>query len=141
MLFSAEVRKKADDVIDAKIGGGPYISAHCRRTDFLRVRSKTTPDADGVAAKLNEVLETTKLGKVFIATDAPGDIREDLRKQVKGEVFFFDEAGISFDHPGKQAAAEMWIAARADYFVGTHESRFTSAIQLERGFLGKPKAT
>merc|ERR1711988_1982677 len=65
------------------------------------------------------------------------DIRKDLRKQVKGEVVFFDEAGISFDHPGKQAAAEMWIAARADYFIGTHESRFTSAIQLERGFLGK----
>merc|ERR1712070_108474 len=81
------------------------------------------------------------LTKGFIATDAPGDIREDLRKQLKATVLVFDETGISFDHPGKQAAAEMWIAARADYFVGTHESRFTSAIQLERGFLGKNPKT
>ena len=30
----------------------------------------------------------------------------------------------------------MWIAARAQKFIGTRESRFTAAIQLERAFLG-----
>ena len=50
-----------------------------------------------------------------------------------------------------QAMVETWIAARADFFVGTVESRpkayrfflavicrFTMSIQLERSFLGKP---
>merc|ERR1711988_787270 len=86
-------------------------------------------------------METHGINKVFVATDAPEDIRADLRKQLKGQLFFFDESDMKFDHPGKQAAAEMWIAARANIFIGTQESRFTSSIQLERGFLGKHTET
>jgi peptide-O-fucosyltransferase len=138
MLFAEDIRKQADTFIATKFVGKPYISAHVRRTDFLRVRTKTTPGADAVAGKLNAVLESKGFDKVFVATDAPEDIRADLRKMVKGEVVFFDEGGLSFDHPGKHAAAEMWIAARADFFIGTQESRFTASIQMERGFLGKP---
>eukprot|EP00439_Symbiodinium_sp_Y106_P046551 s5758_g5.t3 len=42
---------------------------------------------------------------------------------------------------GVNAIVETWIAARADFFVGTIESRFTMSIQLERSFLGKPHRT
>merc|ERR1711964_490754 len=82
--------------------------------------------------------------KVFVATDAPADLKDDLKKKVNGEVFFLgdsEEISGRFDHPGKKAAVEMWIAARADYFIGTTESRFTSHIQLERSWLGKDKST
>merc|ERR1712241_1347136 len=67
----------------------------------------------------------------------------DLQRQVQAIVRFFDpqSSAATFDHPGKKAAAEMWIAARADFFIGSIESRFTMWIQLERGFLGKPKDT
>merc|ERR1719253_1583508 len=141
MLFSAEIRTIADNFVTSKLDGGRYISAHCRRTDFLNAHEQTTPGNSAVAAKLNAVLAESGVSKVFVATDAPDELREDLRKSVKGDVFFIDEAGASFEHPGKQAAVEMWIAARAEIFIGTQESRFTSSIQLERGFLGKPKHT
>lgn len=141
MLFSDEIRSIGDNLIASMLDGGRYISAHCRRTDFLNAHEKTTPGASAVAAKLNAELEKSGFNKVFVATDAPSDLQDDLRKSVKGKVFFIDEAGVSFEHPGKQAAVEMWIAARAEIFIGTQESRFTAAIQLERGFLGKPKHT
>jgi len=141
MLWSEEIRRHGDDFLASALGGQKYLAAHCRRTDFLRVRTKTTPSADVVAAKLNAALAETGLKQVFVATDAPTDLREDLQRQVKAAVHFYDGASgaAAFEHPGKQAAVELWIAARAEYFIGTIESRFTMWIQLERGFLGKPK--
>lgn len=93
-----------------------------------------------IALKLNEVLEQEGLKQVFIATDAPDDLRAALQDQVHGVVVFYDKksGAKQFDHKGKQAIVETWIAARADFFVGTIESRFTMSIQLERSFLGKP---
>eukprot|EP00445_Apocalathium_hangoei_P015183 CAMPEP_0203866660 /NCGR_PEP_ID=MMETSP0359-20131031/16077_1 /ASSEMBLY_ACC=CAM_ASM_000338 /TAXON_ID=268821 /ORGANISM="Scrippsiella Hangoei, Strain SHTV-5" /LENGTH=1134 /DNA_ID=CAMNT_0050784791 /DNA_START=37 /DNA_END=3441 /DNA_ORIENTATION=- len=143
MFFSQEIRSSADSFITGALGSQPYLAAHCRRTDFLRVREKTTPSAEVVAQKLNALLEKHKLTQVFVATDALQDLQDDLRRRVNGAVFFFEEANgaASFDHPGKQVAAEIWIASRADFFIGTIESRVTMAIQLERGFLGKKKKT
>jgi len=143
MFWNKELRGAGDDFITSKFGAKPYIAAHCRRTDFLRVRTKTVPTADTIADQLNDLLKETGYDQVFIATDAPNDLRDDLQKQVKGTVFFYDTSsgGQSFDLPGKQAAVEMWIAARADNFIGSIESRFTMWIQLERHFLGKPKET
>lgn len=142
MLFSEEIRGAGDEFILSAFGGRKYLAAHCRRTDFLKVRQKTTPSADVIAARINVVLAETGIDQVFIATDAPSDLREDLQRQVKATVRFYAGNGArSFAHPGKQAAAEIWIAARADFFIGTIESRFTMWIQLERGFLGKPKET
>ncbi|CAK0808900.1 unnamed protein product [Prorocentrum cordatum] len=104
-------------------------------------RLETEAEYDAGAEK--QALEETGLGQVFVATDAPEDLREELRAEVRGAVHFYADpgAGPALDHPGKQAAAEIWIAARAEFFIGTQESRFTMAIQLERGFLGKRSAT
>jgi len=143
MLFSEEIRAAGDEFVQKALGGRGYVAAHCRRTDFLRVRTKTTPGPEAIAAKLNAALAESGLSQVFVATDAPSELREELQRLVKGQVRFYDAASDakSFEHPGKQAAVEVWVAARADFFVGTQESRFTMSIQLERGFLGKPKHT
>lgn len=143
MLFSEQIRAHGEEFIRSVLGGRPYISAHCRRTDFVRVRAKTTADPGELAKKLNVELERSGIDQVFVATDAPDDLREDLRALVNGKVHFFDKfaPGVSLEHPGKLAAVEMWIAARAEFFVGTRESRFTAHIQLERGFLGKPRGS
>lgn len=140
MLFAADLRAHADEFIRNAFQGEGYLSAHCRRTDFLRAQEKTTPDVSNIALKLNEVLEQEGLKQVFIATDAPDDLRAALQDQVHGVVVFYDKksGAKQFDHKGKQAIVETWIAARADFFVGTIESRFTMSIQLERSFLGKP---
>merc|ERR1712232_778365 len=141
MLFSPELRGLGDKFIASTLKGQPYLAAHCRRTDFLRARAKSTPDAASIADQLNELLQKYGLKQVFVATDAPHDLREDLQKRVKGDIHFYEEAngGKSLDLPGHQAAVEMWIASRAEFFVGSIESRFTMWIQLERGFLGKSK--
>ncbi|CAE7931948.1 selO [Symbiodinium necroappetens] len=51
---------------------------------------------------------------------------------------FGDRSGLRTLNFATWAIVETWIAARADFFVGTIESRFTMSIQLERSFLGKP---
>jgi len=141
MLFSPELRGLGDKFITSTLKGRPFLAAHCRRTDFLRARAKSTPDAESIADQLNELLQKHGLKQVFVATDAPHDLREDLQKRVKGDIHFYEEAngGKSLDLPGHQAAVEMWIASRAEFFIGSIESRFTMWIQLERGFLGKSK--
>jgi len=139
MLFSTEIRERAEHFRAGTLEGRPYLAAHCRRTDFLKARAKSTPSAEAIAGRLNALLSETGLDQVFVATDAPDDLRRDLQREVQGAVHFFDSG--AFDHPGKQAAAESWIAARADFFIGTIESRFTMSIELERGFLGKLTAT
>eukprot|EP00438_Fugacium_kawagutii_P015614 Skav212785 [mRNA] locus=scaffold159:325374:325907:- [translate_table: standard] len=143
MLFAPELRDIAEKFIQNAFNGEKYLSAHCRRTDFLRAREKTTPDVSNIAMKLNEVLEQENIHQVFIATDAPHDLRATLQKEVKASVVFYDAHGATeeLDHKGKQAIVETWIAARADFFIGTIESRFTMSIQLERSFLGKPMRT
>ncbi|PFH38393.1 hypothetical protein BESB_007350 [Besnoitia besnoiti] len=40
-------------------------------------------------------------------------------------------------HPGVSALIEVWIAARAIYFIGTKDSRFSQAIRWERIMLGQ----
>lgn len=145
MLFVPEVRAHGEAFIAAlgALGGRPYVAAHCRRTDFLTVHAATSPEPQTVAEKLNAVLAETGMDQVFVATDAQDDLKEVLQDLVKGKVYFYStsNSGVELDHPGKQAAVEMWIASRATFFIGSQQSRVTMAIQLERGFLGKPTAT
>ncbi|CAE8644229.1 unnamed protein product, partial [Polarella glacialis] len=104
MLFSKEIRKHGDQFISSALKGQKYLAAHCRRTDSLRAREKSTPDAANVAAKLNAALVETGLQQVFIATDAPEDLRTALMEQVNARVVFYDEANgaADLDHKGKQ---------------------------------------
>jgi protein disulfide-isomerase A1 len=141
MLFSPKLRAMGDKYIESTLKGQPYLAAHCRRTDFLRARAKSTPSAESIADHLNDLLQKHGLKQVFVATDATTDLRDDLQQRVRGEVHFYEVAdgGESLDLPGQQAAVEKWIASRADFFIGSIESRFTMWIQLERGFLGKSR--
>ncbi|CAE8595628.1 unnamed protein product, partial [Polarella glacialis] len=129
--------------------GREFLAAHCRRTDFLYARKDTTPGLEAIASQLDAALARTGLNQVFIATDAPDQLREGLRQHVKlGTVHFFQESskgpGAAVGelwHEGQLAAVEMWVAARSSHFIGTKESRFSMHIQLERSWLGKPAAT
>jgi hypothetical protein len=141
MLFADSIRLAGDEFITTWLGGSRYLAVHCRRTDFLTARKDTTPGPRAIATQINAMLRENSISHVFVATDAPSDLRDSLKKQVDGVVHFFDEAAdiwSRFQHPGKRAAVEMWIAARADAFLGTQNSRFTMHIQLERSWLGKP---
>merc|ERR1712190_297554 len=121
MVFAEAIRNAGDEYISSVMGGKKYVAAHCRRTDFLKARTGTTPGPSAIASQLNEVLMSVGADTVYIATDAPDELRESLKSNVKGSVYFLSDAGKilePFKHPGKRAAVEMWIAARADFFIG-----------------------
>ncbi|XP_076268681.1 O-fucosyltransferase 2 isoform X2 [Rhynchophorus ferrugineus] len=122
--------------------GGPYLSVHLRRRDFVRGRPDDTPDLKSVAQQISKQLENLRLTKLFIATDAPDSEFIDLKSRIseKYEVYKytaphdvqekFHEAGI--------AIIEQIICSYARYFIGTAESTFTFRIQEEREILGFP---
>merc|ERR1712203_290299 len=101
-----------------------------------------TPGVEAIGKQIEAALKRLGLERVFVATDAPDDLRSSLRSRLKGAVRFLDDAPDILkrlgDHNGKRAVVDMWLAARAKYFIGTQESRFTMHIELERGWLGKP---
>lgn len=126
----------------------PFLAVHCRRTDFLHARKKTTPGPEAIGAQIAAALTEFGFNQVFVATDAPDELRDVLRSSVKqGSVRFlqddpdlasvYGKGGGQEWHEGELALIEMWIAARATAFIGTQESRFTMHIQLERSWLGK----
>lgn len=140
MYFSEPLRLAGDEFIQSHIHGHRYLAVHCRRTDFLKARTATTPGVKATALQINALLREQGLDQTFISTDAPDELRATFKEQIIGEVHFLDEApdiATRFTHPGKKAIVEMWIAGRADVFLGTQNSRFTMHIQLERSWLGK----
>lgn len=67
-LYISQCQKKPGD---AK--GGPYIGVHLRRKDYVRAHAKQVPSLKYAAEQIEKILQTYKLKKVFIATDAPTD--------------------------------------------------------------------
>ena len=51
-------------------GGGPYLSVHLRRGDYVYARAGDIPSITGAANQINKLLKRHKLKKVFVATDA-----------------------------------------------------------------------
>eukprot|EP00435_Cladocopium_sp_Y103_P026778 s2517_g6.t1 len=144
MLFAKPIRDAGERYMQDVLQSKPFLAVHCRRTDFLRAREATTPSVEAVAEQLELALADFGLEQVYVATDAPDDLREILRSQVRtGRIFFLEDlsdfgpAAAGSRLEGELAAIEMWIAARATAFIGTQESRFTMHIQTERSWLGK----
>ncbi|XP_071156265.1 GDP-fucose protein O-fucosyltransferase 2-like isoform X3 [Mytilus edulis] len=122
---------------DAK--GGPYLSVHLRRKDYLYAHKEQVPSLKYAAKQIKELLKKNKLKKVFIASDCDENDFETL----KG---FFKKAEIYRYKPtqeirekykdGGVAIIDQWIAAHARHFVGTYVSTFSFRIQEEREILG-----
>lgn len=145
MLFSSHIREAGNDFIKTVIGSKPFLAVHCRRTDFIQARAKTTPDHASLTFQINAALKMLGYSTVFVATDAVAELQTVLEQGINGRVIFPPDlsgfAAHSIHHPGELAAFEMWVAAQANHFVGTKESRFTSHVQLERSWLGHPAST
>lgn len=56
--------------------GGPYLGVHLRRRDFIWGHRKDVPSLQGAVKKIHSLLETLKLEKVFVATDAVEEGRQ-----------------------------------------------------------------
>lgn len=51
--------------------GGPYISVHLRRRDFIYARNEEVPSLKKAAKQISQILKKENLTTVFVATDAP----------------------------------------------------------------------
>lgn len=52
------------------VNGGPYLSVHIRRRDFLMGRSGSVPTIKSAASQIKNELNASGLNVVFVATDA-----------------------------------------------------------------------
>ncbi|NXU63862.1 OFUT2 fucosyltransferase, partial [Horornis vulcanius] len=123
--------------------GGPYLGVHLRRRDFIWGHREDVPSLQGAVKKIHSLLETLKLEKVYIATDAVEEEIELLKKLLPEMVRFepsLEELELYKD--GGLAVIDQWICAHARYFIGTSVSTFSFRIHEEREILGfDPKTT
>jgi len=129
-----------------------YIAVHMRRGDFVKVRTKTTPDIKEAAAQIAHIVEETTFNG---QRPAVGYVSTDAREQEKTELQAAMKNGHSIAvHYGERStrkgvaqgvritediAYDILMCAFAGKFVGTSESRFSGAIQLERRLRGHAK--
>ncbi|XP_015179806.1 PREDICTED: GDP-fucose protein O-fucosyltransferase 2 [Polistes dominula] len=121
--------------------GGPYLSVHLRRRDFLVGRTKSVPTIKGAAFQLANKMKEYGLELLFVATDADEQEIAELKSYLPQYRFLnyvpsndvkrkFKDGGI--------AIIDQIICSYARYFIGTHESTFTFRIQEDREIIGFP---
>ncbi|XP_011503317.1 PREDICTED: GDP-fucose protein O-fucosyltransferase 2, partial [Ceratosolen solmsi marchali] len=124
--------------------GGPYLSIHLRRQDFLIGHAASSPTIEYAAFQIKAFLKLLDLKIVYIATDTNNQEYIDLKEKLKDYSVFryiptqfvknkFKDGGI--------AIIDQIICSHARYFVGTHESTFSFRIQEDREILGFPTNT
>ncbi|XP_070536175.1 GDP-fucose protein O-fucosyltransferase 2-like isoform X1 [Ptychodera flava] len=126
--------------------GGPYMAVHLRRKDFVSSHRKDVPSLKEAAKQIKKVLKAEKLDKLFVATDAPKEELDELKKHFKGKTEVFRYMPPTEIHEkykdGGVAIIDQWICAHARFFMGTSVSTFSFRIQDEREILGfDPKTT
>ncbi|KAJ7344361.1 hypothetical protein JRQ81_000311, partial [Phrynocephalus forsythii] len=94
--------------------GGPYLGVHLRRKDFIWGHRNDVPSIQGAVKKIQELLKSHKLKKVFVATDAIVEETEKLKRLLPEMVRFeptWEEIELYKD--GGIAIIDQWICAHA----------------------------
>jgi len=128
----------AQEFVSSALGDLPFLGVHLRRNEFERTHPESTPPVAAVAARINHLLKRTSLEQVFVATDARLEFREELRRLCKQALYYFDADDATLpDHQGKEEVIVLHALARAEHFVGSEHSFFSSAVRRERRRLGR----
>lgn len=130
--------------------GGPYISIHLRRRDYIRARPGYVPSLEHAARQICYHLHRLNLSLIFIATDADEDEIDKLRQYAyqlcyasANQIFTYrpSEKALAKILDGGKAIVDQWICAHARYFIGSYESTFSFRIQEDREILGFESAS
>lgn len=124
--------------------GGPYLSVHLRRRDFLVGRSESVPTIKIAALQIKKKLKKLDLATVFVATDATDQEFNELGgylENYKVVKFTPTDYVLKKFKDGGVAIIDQIICSYARYFIGTHESTFTFRIQEDREIIGFPTET
>lgn len=122
--------------------GGPYLAVHFRRKDFAYYHDDLVPDVECAAKQINFAasnLLDKHLRKIFLSSDSDPDEYDDLKRRLeeKGhQVVRYEQSKPLLLLPGEVAIIDQWIAAHAEFFIGTLESTFSQQIHEEREILG-----
>ncbi|OAD55705.1 GDP-fucose protein O-fucosyltransferase 2 [Eufriesea mexicana] len=124
--------------------GGPYLSVHLRRRDFLVGRPSTIPTIKSAAFQLKNKLYELKLKFLFVATDATWEEFNELKGYLSDYIvlrFIPSDYVLNKFKDGGIAIIDQIISSYARYFIGTFESTFTFRIQEDREIIGFPTKT
>ena len=138
---------KAEHLSDQALGG-PYLSIHLRRQDYVKARPKHVPSLEHAARQVCHHLLRLNLSIVFIATDADENEIDEVRQHAfkichisTNQILTYrpDEKILEKILDGGKAIVDQWICAHARYFIGSYESTFSFRIQEDREILGFTK--
>ncbi|XP_029043432.2 GDP-fucose protein O-fucosyltransferase 2 [Osmia bicornis bicornis] len=124
--------------------GGPYLSVHLRRRDFLVGRSSTVPTIKSAAMQLKTKINKLGLNHLFVATDATQQEFKELEGYLSDYTvlkFIPSDYVLNKFKDGGVAIIDQIICSYARYFIGTYESTFTFRIQEDREIIGFPTET
>ncbi|XP_078234620.1 GDP-fucose protein O-fucosyltransferase 2 isoform X2 [Pogona vitticeps] len=94
--------------------GGPYLGVHLRRKDFIWGHRNDVPSIEGAVKKIQGLLKSHKLERVFVATDAIVEEIEKLKRLLPEMIRFeptWEEIELYKD--GGIAIIDQWICAHA----------------------------
>lgn len=125
--------------------GGPFISIHLRRRDYVKARPVHVPSLEHAARQVCHHLTRLNLSLAFISTDADENEIDEVRHYAQ-EICQISAKQILTYRPnekilenildGGKAIVDQWICAHARYFLGSYESTFSFRIQEDREIFG-----
>ncbi|XP_015925104.2 GDP-fucose protein O-fucosyltransferase 2 isoform X2 [Parasteatoda tepidariorum] len=96
--------------------GGPYISVHLRRRDFVKARPTEVPSIKFAAKQIKKKMKDLNLKLVFIATDSTESEFDELKKIIPEIKRFVPSKELHQDIlDGGVAIIDQWICAHARY--------------------------
>uniref|UniRef100_A0A2P2I6C8 GDP-fucose protein O-fucosyltransferase 2 n=1 Tax=Hirondellea gigas TaxID=1518452 RepID=A0A2P2I6C8_9CRUS len=130
--------RKQTPAASKKVKGGPYLSVHLRRRDFLRAKGDELPTIRHAAKQMQKLLQQLHLDTLFLATDADQEDVSELVTLLQPKCRVVRYSGGTGDRlsDGELAVVDQIIASHARHFIGSHESTFSYRIQDEREILG-----
>lgn len=125
--------------------GGPYLSVHLRRRDYVKARAQQVPSLEHAARQICHHSTRLNLTRVFISSDADENEIETVRQHTErlchlstNDILTYrpDEKVLKKILDGGKAIVDQWICAHARYFLGSYESTFSFRIQEDREIFG-----
>ena len=167
VMFTHELEREADRVVEALFNGRPFVAAHLRRDGYALFcsgrgllyynRSRfgytvtddmCSPSTRDVADTIDRLLHRHGLHDVFVATNSPSSpemalLRTTLPIRTFTPPVSAEAPGgsILFARPERLPVLEQLIAARAAVFAGNLVSTFTATIVVERDRRRHPRDT
>ena len=167
VMFTHELEREADRVVEALFNGRPFVAAHLRRDGYALFcsgrgllyynRSRfgytvtddmCSPSTGDVADTIDRLLRRHGLHDVFVATNSPSSpemalLRTTLPIRTFTPPVSAEAPGGSllFARPERLPVLEQLIAARAAVFAGNLVSTFTATVVVERDRRSHPRDT